>query len=145
MKKKSIAGRSKARRFVLQALYQMQLSGCTAVEVEAQFLADHNMKRVDTEYLHELLTGISENKESLSDLLKPELDRGFEELDPVERAALYIGCFELVKRIDIPYKVAINEAVELTKLFGASEGYKLVNSVLDNIARNNRPHEFKQR
>ena len=123
----------------------MQLTGCTATEVETQFRADHNMKRVDTEYLHELLTGIDHYRDSLTDLITPELDRGFEELDPIERAILYIGCFELVHRIDIPYKVSINEAVELTKMFGASDGYKLINSVLDNMARILRPHEFSQR
>jgi len=144
MNKKRIAGRSKARRFVLQALYQMQLTDCSSTEVEAQLIADHNMKRVDTVYLHELLAGISRDKTRLEEVLTPELDRGFSELDPVETAALFIGCFELLHRPDIPYKVAINEAVELTKQFGAAEGYKFINSVLDAVARGCRPDEVRQ-
>ncbi|MCZ6500946.1 MAG: transcription antitermination factor NusB [Gammaproteobacteria bacterium] len=132
---KSIAARKKARRFTLQALYQMQLTGDSASVVEQQFLCDHDMKRVDTTYFHELLQGIAAQEDTLLETIKPTLDRDLKEIDPVEKAILLIGGFELMERIDVPYKVVINEAVELAKLFGASESFKYVNSILDQLAK----------
>ena len=144
-KKNTPAARSKARRFVLQALYQMKLTGMNAGDVERQFRQDHDMKRVDTEYLHEILSSINRIKGDLTETIAPKLDREFEELDPVEAAALYIGCYELLHRIDIPYRVAINESVELAKQFGAAESHKLVNAVLDSIAEECRTNEYGRR
>lgn len=143
--KNSPAARSKARRFVLQALYQMHMTGTTAAEVETQFRQDHDMKRVDTEYLHDVLIGISKNKSELIAQVTPQLDRKFEELDPVETAALKIGAFELMHRADVPYRVVINEGVELVKQFGASESHKLVNTVLDSLAKIHREAEYARR
>jgi N utilization substance protein B len=138
---RSPASRSKARRFALQALYQIQLTGCSAATAEQQFLDDHEMKRVDVEYLHALLAGTSENRDELISLITPTLDRAFTALDPIEKAILYIGCFELVHRIDVPYRVVINEAIELARQFGATESHKYVNSILDRLAKTHRPHE----
>lgn len=143
--KNSPAARSKARRFVLQALYQMHMTGTTAAEVETQFRQDHDMKRVDTEYLHDVLIGIAKNKSELIAQVTPQLDRKFEELDPVETAALKIGAFELMHRVDVPYRVVINEGVELVKQFGASESHKLVNTVLDSLAKIHREAEYARR
>ena len=143
--KNSPAARSKARRFVLQALYQMHMTGTTAAEVETQFRQDHDMKRVDTEYLHDVLIGIAKQKSELIEQLSPQLDRAFEELDPVETAALKIGAFELIHRVDVPYRVVINEGVELVKQFGASESHKLVNTVLDSLAKVHRQAEYARR
>lgn len=143
--KNSPAARSKARRFVLQALYQMHMTGTTAAEVETQFRQDHDMKRVDTEYLHDVLIGIAKNKSELIAQVTPQLDRKFEELDPVETAALKIGAFELMHRADVPYRVVINEGVELVKQFGASESHKLVNTVLDSLAKIHREAEYARR
>ena len=143
--KNSPAARSKARRFVLQALYQMHMTGTTAAEVETQFRQDHDMKRVDTEYLHDVLIGIAKNKSDLIAQVTPQLDRKFEELDPVETAALKIGAFELMHRVDVPYRVVINEGVELVKQFGASESHKLVNTVLDSLAKIHREAEYARR
>ena len=143
--KNSPAARSKARRFVLQALYQMHMTGTTAAEVETQFRQDHDMKRVDTEYLHDVLMGIAKQKSELIAQLTPQLDRAFEELDPVETAALKIGAFELIHRVDVPYRVVINEGVELVKQFGASESHKLVNTVLDSLAKIHREAEYARR
>ena len=140
--KNSPAARSKARRFVLQALYQMHMTGTTAAEVETQFRQDHDMKRVDTEYLHDVLIGIAKNRSELIAQVTPQLDRKFEELDPVETAALKIGAFELMHRVDVPYRVVINEGVELVKQFGASESHKLVNTVLDSLAKIHREAEY---
>ena len=143
--KNSPAARSKARRFVLQALYQMHMTGATAAEVETQFRQDHDMKRVDTEYLHDVLIGIAKNRSELIAQVTPQLDRKFEELDPVETAALKIGAFELMHRADVPYRVVINEGVELVKQFGASESHKLVNTVLDSLAKIHREAEYARR
>lgn len=125
----------------MQALYQMQLSGCSASEAETRFRQDFDMKRTDTAYLHDLLAGIDVNRASLIEIFAPRLDRTEAELDPVERAVLLIGTFELVHRIDIPFKVVINESVELAKQFGASESHRLINSVLDVLAREYRAVE----
>ena len=139
------AARSKARRFVLQALYQMKLTGMSAGDVERQFRQDHDMKRVDTEYLHQILSNINKIRGDLAETIATRIDRQFDELDPVEAAVLYIGCYELIHRIDVPYRVAINESVELAKQFGAAESHKLVNSVLDSIAKDHRANEYNRR
>jgi len=134
MDKPTRAARARARRFALQALYQMQLTGTSALEVERQFLQDYDMKRVDKAYLHDLLTGIDREAAALEQIFAPRLDRPAAELDPVARAALLIGCFEIVHRIDIPWRVAINEGIELAKQFGGEDSYKLINSVLDDVS-----------
>ena len=139
------ASRSRARRFALQALYQMQLSGCSAQEVESQFLADYDMKRVDTEYLHELLAGIARYREAIVSTYTPRLDRPEAELDPIERAVLLIGTFELLHRIDLPFRVVINEGVELAKQFGATDSHKFINSILDVLATEHRVAEQASR
>ena len=104
-------------------------------------MAEHNMKRADTSYFREALTGIHRDQQSLGVLIEQNGERHLNELDPVERAILYLGAFELTARIDLPYKVVINEAIELARSFGATDSYKYVNSVLDEIAREARPHE----
>ncbi|XOV86020.1 MAG: transcription antitermination factor NusB [Pseudomonadota bacterium] len=139
------ASRARARRFALQALYQQQLTGCSANEVELQFNQDYDLKRVDTGYLHALLTGIEAHREALMAEVTPLLDRPPEELDPISRAALLIGAFELIHRIDIPYRVAINEGVELAKQFGADESHRFVNSVLDALSKLHRQIERTRR
>jgi N utilization substance protein B len=139
------AARSKARRFTLQALYQMQLTGDSASVVEQQFLNDHEMKRVDTTYFHEVLSGIAAGQDSLLETITPHLDRDLSEIDPVEKAVLLIGAYELKERIDIPYKVVINESVELAKQFGATDSFKYVNSILDQLAKLFRSAELDRR
>lgn len=143
MKKPSPASRSKARRFVLQALYQMHMNGDSAVDVFAQFTQDNDMKRVDTQYLRDLLLGIDAGRTELLELIKPKLERELTELDPIETSALLIGTFELSKKIELPFRVAINEGVELAKQFGGAESHKLVNSVLDSLAKELREIEYQ--
>ncbi|MDP4766387.1 MAG: transcription antitermination factor NusB, partial [Pseudomonadales bacterium] len=138
---RSPLSRSKARRFALQALYQIQMSDCSVASAEQQFLQDHDMKRVDVEYLHALLVGTYEYRKELVSLITPTLDRAFESLDPIEKAILFIGSFELSHRIDVPYRVVINEGIELARQFGAAESHKYVNSILDRLAHQQRPHE----
>jgi len=144
MSKSTPAARSKARRFALQALYQMSLSECSAGEAEGQLRADHDMKRVDTEYLHQLLTGIQAHRGDLTELVEGLTDRK-ESLDPVELAALLISSFEMLHRPELPYRIVINEGVELAKKFGAAESHKMVNSILDTLAKRHRDTEYGRR
>lgn len=137
------SARSKARRFALQALYQMQLTGASAADVEAQFRQDYDMKRVDIAYLHDLLTGIAVDRNALTTTFAAHLDREVSELDAIANAALLIGTFELVHRIDIPYRVVIDESVELAKQFGGEDSHRLINSVLDALTKEHRQLELK--
>jgi len=121
----------------------MHMSGTSAVDVFAQFRQSHDMKRVDTEYLRGLLIGIDAHRAELLALIEPKLERKITELDPIETAALLIGAYELQHKIELPFRVAINEGVELAKQFGASESHRLVNSVLDALAREIREPEYR--
>lgn len=135
------AARRKARRFALQAIYQWQLAEGEAHEIEAWFRVENDMRKVDTDYFHELLKGVIAESASLDQALTPFLDRPVKELSQVEKAILRIGAFELQHRPDVPWRVVINEAIELAKLFGAEEAHKYVNGVLDKLARRARPEE----
>ena len=142
-KKPKPSERRKARRFILQSLYQHKISGTSLREIEEQFLQDHDMRKVDLAYYHDILMGISRTQSTLDDEIKSVIDRDFSELDPVELSILQLGSFELIERSDVPYKVVINESVELAKIFGASEGHKYVNSILDLIGKKYRQAEYK--
>ena len=135
------AARTKARQFLIQALYQAQLMDEDFASVADPFIAEHNMKRADMAYFREMLVGIHTDLEELQLLITAKLDRGFDELDPVEKAILLLGSYELKARIDIPYKVVINESVELAKSFGATDSFKYVNSILDHLAKDLRQLE----
>ena len=139
---KNSAARSKARRFAMQALYQAQMSGDDLFTIERQFHEDNELKRVDTEYLHEVLNGVAQSRDGLWEVLVPLLDRDRAEVGAVEQAILCLGAYELLHRINIPYRVVINEGVELARMFGANESYKFINSVLDGVARSHRQVEM---
>ncbi|WP_101675470.1 transcription antitermination factor NusB [Alloalcanivorax mobilis] len=141
----SPAARRKARRYALQAMYQWQLAGAALSDIEAQFMADNDMKKVDRDYFHALLHGVPADVTALDEALRPFLDRRVEELSQVEKAILRIGAFELKSRIDVPYRVVINEGIELAKVFGAEESFKYVNGVLDKLARRLRSAEAAHR
>ena len=126
-----------AREVALQALYAWQLSGGDPLEE-----ARSNEAYEKTEFLEELVRGVRERAGELEGLIAPHLDRAFVKLSPVERAILYIGAYELAHHPRTPFKVVLNEAVELGKSFGASEGYRFVNGVLEKIAQALRPEEF---
>lgn len=136
------AGRRKARRFGLQAVYQWQLAGGDAHEIEAWFRTENDMHKVDLDYFHQLLKGVIAEVEDLDAALKPVLDRPVKELSQVEKAILRIGVWELLHRPDVPWKVVVNEAIELARLFGAEEAHRYVNGVLDKVARRVRPAEM---
>ena len=135
------AARSKARRFLLQAMYQAELTDEDYSSVADPFIADHNMKRADLTYFREILNGLQVKYDRLRFCIAAKLDRDFAELDPIEKSILLLGAYELIARIDIPYRVVINEGVELAKSFGATESYKLVNSVLDALSKDIRRRE----
>jgi len=123
--------RAKARRLALQGLYQWQLSGTAPNQVIAELNASQNIKDVDSEYFEVLLRGVTTDSDALQALFLPNLDRPAEQLDPIERGILLIGTFELKERIDVPYRVVLNEAMELAKGFGAEDSHKYINAVLD--------------
>ena len=133
--------RSVARKLCMQALYQWQMTRQSAAEIEQQFLESEDSAGVDAEYFSELLTGCIARHEAISATLAPFLDRPLAQLDPVETAILMIGIFELQQRLDVPYRVVINEAVDLCKRFGATDAHKYVNAVLDRAARELRTAE----
>ena len=141
--KSSPAARRKARRFALQALYQWQVSGSGLGDIEAEFRTDNDMSKVDDEYFHDILHGVPKEKSVLDEKIQPFLDRRIDELTPVELAILRLGAFEMCPRIDVPYKVVINEAIELAKTFGATDGHKYVNGVLDKLAQRERMVEIR--
>lgn len=127
--------RHKARRLATQALYTWQMSGQDIADIEQQYRMQHDMSKVDQDYFHELLHQVPAHVEELDNHIKPLLDRDLSKVDPVERAILRLGVYELEHRLDVPYKVVINEGVELAKTFGAEEGHKYVNSILDGVAQ----------
>ena len=127
--------RSLTRRLVMQALYQWQLTGQSFAELRNQFAMDEGWPDVDPEYFVELLEGITGQAAELDAVLGQWLDRPVGQLDPIEHAVLLIGVHELKHNLDVPYRVVLNESVELAKKFGATEGHKFVNAVLDRAAR----------
>jgi N utilization substance protein B len=135
------ATRSVARKLALQALYRWQLNSAPWQDLILEFGDAEDMPRADREYFRELVEGVWNAREALDTQLAALMDRKPELLDPVEHAALLIGLYELMSKTDVPYRVAINEAVGLTKRFGATDGHKFVNAVLDRAARTLRPHE----
>ena len=140
---KGAGARTRARELLLQALYQMQIAGHTPVELRAQFHEHVAYERVDKAYFDELLTAICEAQDELEKTIEDFIDRPVEQLDPVERAILLIGTHELESRIDIPYKVIINESINLARRFGSVEGHKYVNACLDVAARSIRTSEVQ--
>jgi N utilization substance protein B len=133
--------RSLSRKLAMQALYQWQLTGQSAAELRNQYATEEGYGDADAEYFRELLNGITDGAAALDASLATFIDRPVEQLDPVERAVLLIGLYELGQRLDVPYRVVINEGVELAKRFGATDGHKFVNAVLDRAARSLRVAE----
>lgn len=142
MENTTISGKRKARRLALQALYQWQMSGDELYEIETQFRVVHGSPKIDMDYFCRLLHGVAENLESIQQAFRPFLDREIEELNPVELAALRLSTFELYHCPEIPYKVVLDEAVVLTKMFGSQDGYRYVNGVLNQVARQARSIEI---
>ncbi len=143
MNPKAINARKRSRRLAMQALYQLQISGDEPLDIEKQFKTQDEYKSADPEYFHELLFGIAKSIEELMASLAPFLDRKSEEVDPVEKSILLIGVYELKSRLDIPYRAILNEAINLAKKFGAEDGHKYINGILDKAAKAIRQQEIQ--
>jgi len=140
--KTPIAHRRKARSLLVQALYQWQISQYPAHEIEAQYRAD-NTGKIDWEYFHDLFVGITTSTDELDNSFTPSLDRDISQLNPIELSILRLGTYELSQRIDVPYRVVINESIELAKKYGATDSHKYVNGILDKLAKEIRSVEKK--
>ena len=144
--RKNLPGkRSWARRCAAQALYQWQMTGQDPAIIASEFLADQDLLKADPEYFRELVHETPKCVAEIDAALEPFLDRPLVQVDPVEQAILRIGGYELIQRPDIAYRIVINEAVELAKLFGAEQGHRFVNGVLDKLAHVVRPVECASR
>jgi N utilization substance protein B len=139
-----LAARSRARRRALQAVYAWQLSGASMASVADQFEHEQEMEVADLDYFKDLLLGVERHVGEIDAKLVPLLDRTVEEVDPIERAILRIAGYELLHRADVPYRVVINEAVEVAKRFGAQFGHTYVNGVLDKAAAEWRSAEYRR-
>tara|TARA_B110000305_G_C19446263_1_gene645014 strand:+ start:470 stop:916 length:447 start_codon:yes stop_codon:yes gene_type:complete len=142
--KPKIAHRKKARSLLVQALYQWQISDYPVNDIEAQYRTD-NVGKIDWDYFHELFVGIVSTVEDLDAIFTTFLDREISQINPIELAILRLGAFELAQRIDIPYRVVINECIELAKKYGATDSHKYVNGVVDKMARKIRSVEINAR
>jgi N utilization substance protein B len=138
-----MAARSRARRRALQALYAWQISGSHMKAVIEQFRHEQDMEVADLEYFEDLLHGVERHVDELDAALEPYVDREVAQIDPIERAALRLAAYELKYRLDVPYRVILNEAIEVTKRFGAEHGHSYVNGVLDKLAAQLRAAEKK--
>ncbi len=138
-----VSARSRARQLAVQGLYEWHLSGNKINDIAAQCLDAKRGKNIDEPYFEELIFKVSSMVDGLNETLIPFLSRGINEIDPVERAILQLSAYELTQKIDIPYKVVINEAIELAKTFGAEQSHKFVNGILDKVAEQSRAVEFK--
>ncbi|MEA3121144.1 MAG: transcription antitermination protein NusB [Paraburkholderia sp.] len=128
------SARRRSRELATQGLYQWLLSGATAGEIDAQLRDAQGFDKADKAHLDAILQGVIRDAQTLSADLAPCLDRPIEQLSPVERAVLLLAVYELKGHPDVPYRVVINEAVEIAKTFGGADGYKYVNGVLDKLA-----------
>lgn len=137
------SARRRSREFAVQGLYQWLLSHEDAGAIEAQIAEAVGFAKADAEHFQDLLHGAIRDAERLHTEIAQYIDRRVEELSPVEHATLLVGGYELLRHAEIPYRVVINEAVELAKTFGGTDGYKYVNGVLDRVAGKLRPHEAR--
>ena len=135
------AQRRKARKLAMQGLYQWHIAEQSITQIEAEFLTDNDMAKVDQAYFSEVLRGVAAEKSELDSHIERHVDRNLSSLTPVELAILRMGAYEFIHRIDVPYKVVINEGIELAKTFGATDGHKYVNGVLDLLAQSLRTAE----
>ena len=132
--KSSPSARHRARKFAVQALYQLHYLETSATQVVKEFGEDNDLKRADDAYFETLVIGANLQKQALWEEIARYLDRESSQIDPVEESILLLGAFELKDQLQVPFKVVISEAVDLAKIFGATDSYKYVNSILDKVA-----------
>ena len=133
--------RRKARELAVQAVYSWQMSENSVTDVEAHFLTENAKRRFEIEYFQQLFRGVTAHVSELDDAIAPHVDRPIDEIDHIEKAILRVGVFELKDCLDVPYRVVINEAIELAKVFAADDSHKFVNGVLDKTVKLVRPQE----
>lgn len=137
--------RTRARRSAVQAIYQWQLTGFDLSEIERQFVEEHGLGKGELPYFNELLHGVPKQLDRIDGALAEFTDRPVAQLDPVERAILRIGTYELLFRPDVPYRVVVNEGINLAKDFGATQSHRYINGILDRVARRHRATEISDR
>ena len=137
--------RTNARKAAVQALYQWQMTGQSLVEIERQFIEDERLKDAQKSYFSELFHGVPRNLELIDQILSEFVDRPIDMIDPVERAILRIGAYEMTNRLDMPYRVVLNESINLAKYFGADGSHKYINGILDKIAQQKRTIEINSK
>ena len=137
--------RTNARKAAVQALYQWQMTGQSLIEIERQFLEEERLKDAQKSYFTELFHGVPKNLEAIDQVLSEFVDRPVDMIDPVERAILRMGVYELLHRLDMPYRVVLNEGINLAKYFGADGSHKYVNGILDKVAQQKRAVEIKSK
>ncbi len=131
--------RSRARELIVQSLYQRQITGHSEAELLTQFRSRPDYERVDQKYFDEALSTICRITEQLEESIDKLADRPLSQLDPVERGILLLGFYELQEKPDVPFKVVINESVNIAKRFGATDGHKYINALLDRAVKELRP------
>ena len=141
-KKNNFKAKQRARRFAMQAIYQWHLTQEKFSGIQAKFLSQEEMVSVDTAYFLLLVQGVLKDQELLDNHLQQLLDRPLKELGLVELAILRLGTYEMLECPEVPYKVVINESIELAKMFGAMDSYKYINGILNLLAKKNRPLEY---
>jgi len=135
--------RGKSRRYAMQAIYQWQMTGDSITDIKQQFFDDNNFSLIDAEYFTELVSGVASSISEIDPLLEKNMPRSVESVDPVERSILRIAAYEFIHRFDVPYRVVLNEAVNITKEFCAENSHAFVNAVLDKVAKEVRHIEVK--
>jgi transcription antitermination protein NusB len=143
-KGKSGKNRRKSRELALKGIYSNFMNQSALLQIRREMADEPEFERADVEYFTQLLTGVRENMQAIDEYIAKYIDRTIAELSPVEHAILCISSYELIYDPSIPYRVAINEGVELAKLYGGTDGHKYVNGVLDKIAAAVRPDEFRR-
>ena len=142
--KKSVAkSRGKSRRLAMQAIYQWQMTGDSITDIKQQFFEENNMSQLDSSFFSEAVSGVASSISELDPLLEKNMTRSIESVDPVERSILRLATFEFINRFDVPYRVVLNEAVNITKEFCSENSHTFVNAVLDKVAKEIRHLEVK--
>jgi len=135
VKKSQAKARGKSRRLAMQAIYQWQMTGDSITDIKQQFFEENNMLKLDSEFFSELVSGVASSISELDPLLNKYMSRDVESVDPVERSILRLATYEFVNRFDVPYRVVLNEAVDITKEYCAENSHTFVNAVLDKVAK----------
>lgn len=136
--------RGKSRRFAMQAVYQWQMTGDSIAGIKQQFFDENNFSLIDSGFFSELVSGVASSISDLDPLLEKYMTRTMESVDPVERAIMRLATYEFVNRLDVPYRVVLNEAVNITKEYCSEKSHTFVNAVLDKVAQEIRQVEFQE-